>query len=389
MNSIQNKLILIFIICVLATIGITGFIVVKYESALASNEQLSEQSKQLQNRALNAQIYFKTQIQEWKNILLRGYDKPLYDKYFNSFLLYEKKTRQEVELLSVLAEEYPELKDNAATFIAEHKKLSSLYRKGLSIYNTTKYNPQIVADKQVRGIDREPIKLLEHILNISIKIYRSKSKSLQLTLKEVKRALAIIYITTFILLSVFFWFSVRKGVTQPLNEELRRKHQFAMTDGLTGIANRHAYNELIAKEIGRYKRNNTPFAFLLFDIDNFKYINDTYGHEVGDTVIIDVAHILKDHIRDIDFIARYGGEEFVVVLPETNINAAELVANKLRVLIECNEFNFNGKRAVITMSVGFAEIKINETKKELFERADAALYEAKNSGRNKCVKALH
>lgn len=389
MNSIQNKLILIFIICVLTTIGITGFIVVKYESVLASNEQLSRQSKELQNRALNAQIYFKTQIQEWKNILLRGYDKPLYDKYFNSFLLYEKKTRQEVEHLSVLAEEYPELKDNAVTFIAEHKKLSSLYRKGLSIYNTTKYNPQIVADKQVRGIDREPIKLLEKILNISIKIYRSKSKSLQVTLKEVKRALAIIYITTFILLSVFFWFSVRKGVTQPLNEELRRKHQFAMTDGLTGIANRHAYNELIAKEIGRYKRNNTPFAFLLFDIDKFKYINDTYGHEVGDTVIIDVAHILKDHIRDIDFIARYGGEEFVVVLPETNIKAAELVANKLRVLIECNEFNFNGKRAVITMSVGLAEIKINETKKELFERADAALYKAKNSGRNKCVKALH
>jgi len=389
MNSVQNKLILIFTICVLGTIGITGFIVVKYETALTSNEQLSEQSKELQNRAFKAQIYFKTQIQEWKNILLRGYDKPLYDKYFSSFLLYEKKTRQEVELLSVLAEEYPELKDNAVTFIAEHKKLSRLYREGLSVYNTTKYSPQIAADKQVRGIDREPIKLLERVLNVSTKMHREKSKSIRVALKEVKRNLATIYIATFILLAIFFWFSVKKGVTQPFNKELYRKHQFAMTDGLTGIANRHAYNEFLDKEIGRYKRNNSPFAFLLFDIDKFKYINDTYGHEVGDNVITGVANLLKDHIRDVDFIARYGGEEFVIVLPSTNINAAELVANKLRVLIECNEFNFNGKRVAITLSVGLAEIKINETKKELFERADAALYEAKNSGRNKCVKALH
>lgn len=229
MNSIQNKLIVIFIICVLVTISITGFIVVKYENMLASNEQLSYQSKELQNRALKAQIYFKTQIQEWKNILLRGYDKQLYDKYFSSFLLYEKKTRQETKRLSVLSEKYPELSDEVITFIAKHKKLSILYREGLSIYNATKYNPQIATDNKVRGIDREPIKLLERALKISIKIHRIKLKNIQSTSKDVKHDLVIIYISTFILLAVFFWFSVKKRVSQPFNEELRRKHQFAMT----------------------------------------------------------------------------------------------------------------------------------------------------------------
>jgi len=389
MNSIQNKLILIFIVCVIVTIGITGFIVFKYENVLTSNEQLSYQSKELQNRTLRAQIYFKTQIQEWKNILLRGYDKQLYDKYFSSFLLYEKKTRQEAEDLSVLAEKYPELKDNVVKFIEKHKRLSILYFEGLSIYNKTKYNPQIAADIRVRGIDREPIKLLEQALDRSIKIHRVKSKELQVALNDTKRNLVIIYFSIFFSLSVFFWYAVNKGVSQPLNEELRKKHQFAMTDGLTGIANRHAYNELVTKEIERYKRNNSPFTFLVFDIDRFKSINDNYGHEAGDNVIADVANILKSHIRDIDFIARYGGEEFVILLPSTNINAAEIVANKLRGLIENNKFNFNNKQIAITLSVGFAEIKTNETKKELFERADAALYEAKNSGRNKCVKAIH
>ena len=387
MNSIQNKLILIFIICVSVTIGITGFIVVKYENVLTSNEQLSNQSKELQNRALKAQIYFKTQIQEWKNILLRGYDKQLYDKYLSSFLIYEKKTRQEVEYISALSAKQPRLKENAIRFIAEHKKLGSLYREGLSIFNNTKSNPQIAADKQVRGIDRQPIKLLEHILEGSIKNHRVKLENIRITLKKTKRDLAIIYFLTLTLLSIFFWVAVKKGVSQPFDEELRRKHQLAMTDGLTGIANYHAYNERVADEIKRFSRNNSPFAFLLFDIDKFKTVNDNYGHEMGDSVIIDVSEILKLHIRKIDFIARYGGEEFVMLLPDTSISSAEIVANKLRTIVENNEFNFNNERVAITISVGLAEIRRNETKKSLFKRADAALYEAKNTGRNKCVKA--
>jgi len=158
MNSIQNKLALIFIIGLLVTISLTGFIIIKYERFVASITHLADKTNEIQSSAYSAQIYFKTQIQEWKNILLRGYDEKLYNKYHSSFLLYEKKTMQEVKHLSVLAEEYPTLKNSALEFINEHKKLSVFYHEGLSIYSKAKHDPQIAGDKHVRGIDREPIK---------------------------------------------------------------------------------------------------------------------------------------------------------------------------------------------------------------------------------------
>jgi len=161
-----------------------------------------------------------------------------------------------------------------------------------------------------------------------------------------------------------------------------------MIDGLTGVANRHAYNKRISYEIEHNYHHEFSFVLLLFDIDRFKSINDNFGHEAGDEVIRGIAEVIKNHIRENDFVARYGGEEFVVLLPNTNINAAEGVANNLRERIEQNEYYFNNERVFITASVGLAEIKMNETRKELFERADAALYKAKNSGRNKCVKAV-
>jgi len=162
-----------------------------------------------------------------------------------------------------------------------------------------------------------------------------------------------------------------------------------MTDALTGIANRHAYNERVTHDINRYQHDKTTFTLLLFDIDKFKSVNDNLGHEAGDEVIRDTATIINNRLRKNDFIARYGGEEFVVVLPDTNINVAEDIANKLRKLIECNKFYFKNEQITITVSAGLSEIKNSDTKKELFERADTALYEAKNTGRNKCVIAVN
>ena len=387
MNSIQNKLALIFIIGLLITTSLTGFIIIKYESFVASITHLSDKTNEIESSAYNAQIYFKTQIQEWKNTLLRGYDNKLYNKYHSSFLLYEKKTMQEVEQLSVLAEEYPTLKNSAVEFIKEHKKLSVFYREGLSIYNKMKYDPQIAADKHVRGIDREPIKLLSRIIKLSTNIYENEEKNKKENLNRIKSNVALIYISTFILLAVFFWYAIRKGISQPVNEEIRRNYLLAMTDGLTGIANRHAYNERISHEIEHNSRHKDSLTLLIFDIDKFKSINDNFGHEAGDEVIGGVAKILKSLIRKDDFVARYGGEEFVVLLLNTDINVAESVANKLRESIEHNEYYFNKEKVVITVSAGLAELKINETKKELFERTDAALYKAKKTGRNKCVKA--
>ncbi len=387
MNSIQTKLVLIFIVGLLLASSLTGFIVVKYEKFLTSIIQLSDKTYKIQNSAYKSQVYFKTQIQEWKNTLLRGYDKNLYNKYYNSFLQYENKTISEVKHLSTLAKEYPELKSNAMEFIIEHKKLSALYREGLLIYSKTKQSPQIVADKHVRGIDREPIKLLSQLVKNSKKINETEKRNIESELKRIKNTVMYLYVLTFISIIVFFWFSVKRGVSQPFNEEIRRKHKLAMTDGLTGIFNRHAYNERISVELHRYARSKRPFTLLLFDIDKFKAINDTFGHEAGDRVIVDIAKVLEDNIRVNDFVARYGGEEFVLLLRDANINSAEIIANKLRELIERTEFHFSNKRVVLTVSAGFAEIRAGETKNELFQRADTALYKAKNLGRNKCIGA--
>jgi diguanylate cyclase (GGDEF)-like protein len=388
MNSIQNKLTLIFIVGLFITTSLTGFIIDKYERLTGSMILLSNKVNDIQDSTFNAHACFKTQIQEWKNILLRGYDKELYNKYYNSFLLHEKKTIQEVERLYVISEEYSELRNTVIAFSTEHKKLGILYREGLSIYNTTKYDPQIVADKHVRGIDRHPVKLLNSIVKLSKDLYIIEEINIKESLHRLKFTVTFIYIATIILLVAFFWFAIKKGVSQPFKDEIRRKHQLAMTDALSGIANRHAYDERISREIERYQRDDTIFTLLLFDIDEFKSVNDNFGHEAGDEIIRETAAIINNHIRKKDFTARYGGEEFVLLLPDTDINAAEKIANKLREIVECHKSYFNGEQVNITVSVGLAEIKINDTKKELLERADMALYEAKNTGRNKCIVAV-
>lgn len=387
MHSLSKKLILVVAIGLIVNAVLIQFITIKYDSFLVSSIQLSNQTSAIQTSAFKAQIYFKTQIQEWKNILLRGNDKQLYNKYFKSFVFYDNKTRQEVEKLLVLAKEYPELVNNITKFIVEHKHLNLLYREALSIYNKTNYNPQMAADLHVRGIDREPILLLSNIVSNSHKILDDKLNITQENLIKVKRVVMYSYIITLVLLSVFFWLAIKKGLYQPLNKTIKKANLLARSDALTGVANRHAYNERITTEINHYNMVKIPFTFLLLDIDHFKSINDNYGHESGDIALKEVAVILSENIRDIDFIARYGGEEFVIILSETNIRSADKIANKLRTVVENIEFNLNNEHVKITLSIGFSEIKLDETRKELFERTDAALYKAKESGRNKCVQS--
>lgn len=175
--------------------------------------------------------------------------------------------------------------------------------------------------------------------------------------------------------------------TEQLKEQVRKKQEEASRDALTGVANRLAYNERIETEIARNKRYQSPLTLMVWDVDKFKSVNDTYGHAAGDKVLKVIARLLSDNIRETDFIARFGGEEFVILMPETDITAAEPVAEKLRATIEDSEFHFRGKRVVITASCGIAEIKHNETEEQLFQRADDALYKAKETGRNRCIAA--
>ncbi len=156
-------------------------------------------------------------------------------------------------------------------------------------------------------------------------------------------------------------------------------------DSLTGIYNRQYFNDFLRKEINRATRYNHPFSIAMFDIDYFKNINDSYGHDIGDEVLKNLSNLVKKYLRDTDILARWGGEEFMIVLAETPINEGFAKIEQLRELIN-NTSLVPTLKDNVTVSFGITEFKEEDTKSELLKRVDIALYQAKNSGRNKVVQ---
>lgn len=160
----------------------------------------------------------------------------------------------------------------------------------------------------------------------------------------------------------------------------------AFTDHLTSLANRRRFERQLEREASRSLRYNRKFCLLLVDIDNFKSVNDTYGHDAGDETIRRLAKTLQAGTRGIDLAARIGGEEFAVILPETELEGGFDVAERLRLAVEAMEISPVGH---ITASFGVAEFPLHaQAERELISVADAALYEAKRQGRNRVICAL-
>ena len=170
--------------------------------------------------------------------------------------------------------------------------------------------------------------------------------------------------------------------SEHLRSHLEETQQQAYKDVLTGIPNRQAYEERLAEEVARSRRYQTPLCMIVWDVDKFKHINDSYGHAAGDRVLKVIAETLNDSIRETDFLARFGGEEFVLLLPGTELEPTRQVAEKLRERIEKTPFHFRDTQVTITVSGGIAQLQKDETTNALFERADKALYSAKENGRN-------
>ncbi|MBA3007656.1 MAG: GGDEF domain-containing protein [Proteobacteria bacterium] len=161
-----------------------------------------------------------------------------------------------------------------------------------------------------------------------------------------------------------------------------------MQDGLTGIYNRRFLDAKLQEEFSRHKRYNRPFSLIMCDIDLFKNVNDTYGHQCGDVVIKHIASLMGSMMRDTDFLARYGGEEFCCLLPEADFEVACSLAERLRQAIEQKEVTFDGQTLNITVSFGVAYMYDEvEHAEALLQMADDALYAAKKSGRNRVVAA--
>ena len=153
----------------------------------------------------------------------------------------------------------------------------------------------------------------------------------------------------------------------------------ASTDKLTGIYNRHKFEELFTLEAERTRRFSSPLSLILLDIDHFKSVNDTHGHDVGDHVLKHLSSIIKSNIRQIDIFARWGGEEFLILSPGNNLTEVKMFAEKLRLAVEKTSFPTVNH---VTVSIGLSEFGVDDNFSSLFQRADKALYFAKNNGRN-------
>lgn len=166
----------------------------------------------------------------------------------------------------------------------------------------------------------------------------------------------------------------------------------ATLDALTGFYNRRQLEERIKQEVSNAKRQKAPLCGIMTDIDFFKGVNDTYGHAVGDLVLKTIAKIIRGQLREYDIAGRYGGEEFSILLPFTKIEEAQMVAERLRKTIENRAIDISKvnpdsevKTLNITLSLGIYEMKENDNDEDLLKKADKALYQAKNTGRNKVV----
>jgi diguanylate cyclase (GGDEF)-like protein len=163
----------------------------------------------------------------------------------------------------------------------------------------------------------------------------------------------------------------------------RHLERAATVDGLTGLRNRRWLDEVFARQLARSVREQRPASLLMFDLDDFKGLNDEHGHLVGDAVLCRLARVLSSHVRAPDLLARYGGEEFAVLLPDTDIDEALPIADRLRRTVA------NGPASgeiealpAVTVSVGVATARLSDSLPALLALADAALYRAKLAGRN-------
>lgn len=171
-------------------------------------------------------------------------------------------------------------------------------------------------------------------------------------------------------------------------EKLEQQRNKALLDPLTGLPNRAAWSERLVIEHVRSQQVNTGLLLAILDLDHFKSINDTYGHQAGDKVLKIIANVLRKGLRGDDFIARFGGEEFALLMPGSDLAGGTRLLERLRAAVEQCPFHFKGERVTITMSAGVAVFKPGENASQVLKRADQALYRAKEAGRNQIEPAL-
>ena len=168
-----------------------------------------------------------------------------------------------------------------------------------------------------------------------------------------------------------------------LEEELKKAKEESREDFLTKLVNKRALDEILALKEAEYKRYERNYTIVMFDLDHFKDVNDTFGHEAGDAVLAAFGKIVKQECRNVDVVGRFGGEEFLAILSDTDTKGGLIFAEKVRKHVQKAKFMYKKKRIEVTVSAGIGERKHNPSLEATIEKADTNLYKAKNSGRNR------
>jgi diguanylate cyclase len=172
-----------------------------------------------------------------------------------------------------------------------------------------------------------------------------------------------------------------------LEAKLQHMSELVREDQLTGSLNRRGLDDVFERETARADRRGTPLCIAMLDLDDFKRLNDTYGHLAGDNALKHLVKIVKDTIRSMDVIARFGGEEFLILLPETTVEAASQTMTRLQRELTKHFFLHDNEKVLITFSAGVALRVPNEDQASLVRRADKAMYQAKQTGKNRVIVA--
>ena len=168
--------------------------------------------------------------------------------------------------------------------------------------------------------------------------------------------------------------------SQELKEATDQLEELERTDALTDIHNRYSIMKILDTEVDRAKRYSNPLTVFMYDVDNFKRVNDIHGHKVGDDTLYNLTKVVKDSLRDIDIVGRYGGAEFLVIMPSTLLSDAIDVTQRVCETVSNHKFS---QIEQLTISIGLVELRRDETMDMLFTRADRLLYKSKDSGRNR------
>lgn len=355
-------------------------------------------------------------------------EKVIYDNDHLSNALKEELRDMSIKVATNLSESYLEVQRGDIDQLSEHNNLLNEYKRAVDLSNiVSKTNPKgiitYINDKfcQISGYSKAELIGKAHSVIRHPGMSKETFKDLWDTIKEKRTWNGIVknmkkdgteYIVDSTIIPILDldgdiveYIAIRHDITELENakEQLRNINslmknkvdelhtmtsaleQQASIDKLTGIFNRDKFEELFSEAINKSYLNRSKLSAIIFDIDHFKAINDTYGHQVGDIVLKELSSLISNNIKISDKFARWGGEEFVILLPGTDLHGAYLFAEKLRILIK--EFNFTtiGK---LTTSFGVGELNDNENKITFFEKIDKALYVAKNNGRNRVEKAL-